>query len=171
VYRVDSGEFGRSVQPRPAITVEIYPIDRAAWRVFARHHYMSADLSDSAQCFGAWCNGTLADFIAYVHQPHARVRNIKRITRTVVLPDWQGLGFGLIMSNWLGQYLYTQGYRLRSVTAHPVQAGIRARSPRWREVGTKPRLQVGPHSQLRAAQLDPRRLNSRVFEYCAPCQS
>ena len=72
------------------------------------------------------------------------------------------------MSDWLGQRLYEQGFRLHSVTAHPVQQRIRARSPRWREVGAKPRLQVGPKSQMRAGQLDPRRLSTRTFEYTAP---
>lgn len=168
IYRVDTGELQECVQPRPRITCEIYGIDRAAWRVFAPHHYMSADLAVSAHCFGLWCDGTLAGFIAYMHQPHARVRNIKRITRTVILPDFQGCGLGSVLSDWLGQHLYEQGFRLHSVTAHPVQQRIRARSPRWREVGTKPRLQVGPRSQMRGAQLDSRRLNTRVFEYTAP---
>ena len=169
VYDTAAGEFTwRSVQPRPPIRIRIFPCDRSVWPTFRRFHFLSADLSASAKCFALTADGTLAGFIAYVHQPHARVRNIKRITRTVILPDFQGCGLGSVLSDWLGQHLYEQGFRLHSVTAHPVQQRIRARSPRWREVGTKPRLQVGPRSQMRAGQLDPRRLSTRTFEYTAP---
>jgi hypothetical protein len=168
-YDVATGEFTwRCLQPRPPIHVQIFPCDRSVWSAFSRFHFLSAELSASAKCFAATADGTLAGFIAYVHQPHAKTRNIKRITRTVVTPDFQGIGLGSVMSDWLGQSLYEQGFRLHSVTAHPVQQRIRARSPRWREVGSKPRLQVGPRSQMRAGQLDPRRLSTRCFEYQPP---
>lgn len=168
-YDVAAGEFTwRCLQPRPPIRIQIFPCDRSVWRVFSRFHFLSAELSGSAKCFAATADGTLAGFIAYVHQPHAKTANIKRITRTVILPDYQGIGLGSVLSDWLGQSLYEQGFRLHSVTAHPVQQRIRARSPRWREIGTKPRLQVGPRSQMRAAQLDPRRLSTRAFEYTPP---
>ena len=168
-YDVAAGSFcWRSVQPRPPIRLRIFPCDRSVWAVFSRFHFLSAELSASARCFALTADGTLAGFIAYVHQPHARVRNIKRITRTVILPDFQGCGLGSVLSDWLGQHLYEQQFRLHSVTAHPVQQRIRARSPRWREVGSTPRLQVGPRSQMRAAQLDPRRLGTRTFEYTPP---
>ncbi len=168
-YDVAAGEFcWRSVQPRPPIRVRIFPCDRSVWASFSRFHFLSADLQRAAHCFALTADGTLAGFIAYVHQPHARTSNIKRITRTVILPDFQGCGLGSVLSDWLGQYLYDQGFRLRSVTAHPVQQRIRARSPRWREITTQRRLQVGPNSQIRCAQLDPRRLSTRVFEYTPP---
>jgi len=129
---------------------------------------MSAELSSAAQCFELYADGTPVAFTSYLHQPHARVRNIKRLHRTVTLPDYQGVGLAAFLTEWVGQHLYEQGFRLRSVTAHPAMIRIRSRSPRWREVGAKPRLQVGPRSQMRAAQLDPRRLNTKTFEYSAP---
>ena len=154
--------------PAPPVSVEIYAVDRAAWKLFAPHHYMSADLSPAARTFGLWADGRLAGFTSYLHQPHARVANVKRVHRTVILPDHQRIGLGTLLSNWLGQYLYEQRYRLHYVTSQPVMIGILRRSPRWRECGSKQRLQVGPRSQMRAAQLDPRRLSSRVFEYSPP---
>jgi hypothetical protein len=64
--------------------------------------------------------------------------------------------------------LYSQGYRFRGTTAHPARIAYYRHSPRWREVGAKPRLQVGPRSGMRARQLDPRRLNTKTFEYVPP---
>ncbi len=169
VLELPIGDFQwRSVRRHPPVSVEIYAVDRAAWPLFAPHHYMSTDLSPAAHCFGLWADGRLAGFTSYLHQPHAKVRNVKRVHRTVILPDHQGIGLGTLLSDWLGQHLYEQRYRLHYVTSQPVMTGILARSPRWREVGNRPRLQVGPRSQMRAAQLDPRRLNSRVFEYQPP---
>lgn len=113
-------------------------------------------------------DGTPCAFASYLHQPHAKVRNIKMAHRLVVLPDWQGLGLGPMLADWMGQHLYERGFRLHFAISQPVLIRAFTRSPRWREVGSKPRLQVGPRSEMRGRQLDPRRLNSRTFEYTAP---
>jgi hypothetical protein len=39
--------------------------------------------------------------------------------RTVVLPDFQGVGIGDALSEWLGAYLRSWGIRIRSLTSHP----------------------------------------------------
>jgi GNAT superfamily N-acetyltransferase len=158
----------RSVQRHPPINIEIYGCDRAAWPVFARYHYLSADLASAAQCFGMWCDGRLVAFSSHLRLPHAKVRNIKLAHRLVVLPDFQGIGLGPLFADWHGQYLYERDYRLHFAISRPVLIRAFTRSPRWREVGNKPRLQVGPKSAMRGRQLDPRRLSSRVFEYQAP---
>jgi hypothetical protein len=110
----------------------------------------------------------LCGFISYLHLPHARVKNVKMAHRLVILPDFQGCGLGPVLSDWLGGYLYERSYRLHFAISQPVLIRAFTRSPRWREVGNRPRLQVGPRSAMRARQLDPRRLNSRVFEYQPP---
>jgi GNAT superfamily N-acetyltransferase len=113
-------------------------------------------------------DGTPCAFNSYLHQPHAKTKNIKMDHRLVVLPDFQGLGLGPMFADWTGGYLYDRGFRLHFAISQPVLIRAFTRSPRWREVGNKPRLQVGPKSAMRARQLDPRRLSSRVFEYQAP---
>ncbi len=93
---------------------------------------------------------------------------MKLAHRTVITPDFQGLGLGPLFADWMGQYLYERGYRLHYAMTSPPLIRAFTKSPRWREVGNRPRLQVGPASQMRSRQLDPRRLSSRVFEYAAP---
>lgn len=167
-YDVAAGEFTwGSVQRHPPIRIEIFPTDRSALSRYRRFHYLSAELSNAAQCFEMTADGTPCAFASYLHQPHAKVNNIKMAHRLVVLPDWQGLGLGPMFADWMGQFLYERRFRLHFAITQPVLIRAFTRSPRWREVGNKPRLQVGPRSQLRARQLDPRRLSSRVFEYTA----
>jgi len=148
-------------RPRPPISIEIFGCDRTVWPAFRRYHYLSADLASAAQCFAMTADGTLCGFATYLHQPHAKVRNIKIAHRLVILPDFQGLGLGPIFAEWLGGYLRERGYRLHFAISQPVLIRAFTRSPRWREVGNKPRLQVGPKSAMRARQLDPRQ--ARLF--------
>jgi GNAT superfamily N-acetyltransferase len=64
--------------------------------------------------------------------PLAGFRGARREHRTVVLPDFQGVGIGNALSEWLGAYLKARGLRLRSVRGHPAMIRHRARSPKWR---------------------------------------
>src|SRR5262245_21623577 len=51
--------------------------------------------------------------------------------RTVVLPDFQGVGIGNALSEWLGAYLKGWGLRFTSVTSYPAMIRHRSKSPRW----------------------------------------
>lgn len=174
VYQPHVNQFTwRSLQRRPPIDLEICKVDAQAWRVFAPHHYLSSELLPAAQCFGAFVDGQIVGFTSYIHFPHARTRNLKRLHRTVVLPDWQGVGIATTLTNWLGERLASQGWRLRSTTAHPAMIHLRMASPRWRLV-TAPsaRRAVGNSHTSKAWNhnnvTDPRRLVTHTFEYTPP---
>jgi energy-coupling factor transporter ATP-binding protein EcfA2 len=160
----------RSVQPHPPIRLEIHQIDRSAWRVFERHHYMSANLHSTATVFGAFVEDECVAFTSYLHFPHPRTRNIKMGHRLVVLPDWQGLGIAGRLDDWLGQWLYDRRLRYHNTVAHPAMISFYARSPRWREVttGRKALNTTSTHKALRSRTLKSRFLNTRSFEYVPP---
>jgi GNAT superfamily N-acetyltransferase len=170
VYQPHANEFTwRSVQPRPRVELDVYPISRAAWRIFSPHHYLSAEHMPGAKCFGMFVGDECVAYQSYRHFMHASVSNMKITHRLVVLPDWQGLGLALVFANWMGQYLYDQGWRYRVVTAHPAMIAGLNRSPRWRLATATRRLQTTTkNAALRRAQLNPRRLNTYSFEYAAP---
>lgn len=171
-YDVAAAQFTwRTVQPHPRIELAIYPIDRSAWTMFKRHHYLSSDLASGAQCFGAYIGDKLVGFHAYRHFPHPKTKNIKMGHRTVVLPDYQGLGIGGRITDYIGQYLYEQGYRYRTVIAHPTMIHYHSTSPRWAETSAKTKtLAVSAKADKGLARhaLNPRRLAVRSFEYRAP---
>ena len=166
-YDVAAGEFRwRSVQRHPEVRIDVHRADRSLWPVFARHHYLSADLNSAARCFAAYADGQPVVFTSYLHLPHAKVRDIKMAHRIVVLPDWQGLGLAGHISEWMGEHLRKQGYRYRITTAHPAFIHYMAKSPRWRQNARSSSLATSyKQADLRKKALNPRRLTTRSFEY------
>lgn len=182
VYQPDGDVLTwRSLQRHPPLELSIASVDHSAWPSFEHHHYMSGNLHKSAHCFGGFIDDQCVAFSAYLHLPHfsPKAQNIKMGHRLVVLPDYQGLGIGGRMDDWLGQYLWDQGYRYHNVVAHPAMIAYYQASPRWhcymkpgRGNGNripKPRAIVGPKKNQRLAigkrQAQPRRLSTYGFEY------
>lgn len=166
VYDVASQEFRwGSVQPRPQLDLRIYPATSAFWGMFARHHYLSADLHPAAQCFVAFIGDQPVAFTSYLHFPHAKVRDIKMGHRLVVLPDYQGLGIASRLEDWLGEYLHERGFRYRNVVAHPAMIRLYSKSPRWRNTGKVKRVATSAKSINKEANLSSRRLAVQSFEY------
>jgi GNAT superfamily N-acetyltransferase len=156
----------RSVQPHPRVELAVHAADRSLWPVFARHHYLSAELSPQARCFAAYVGGRPVAFTSYIHFPHATAKNIKMAHRIVVLPDWQGLGIAGRISEWMGAYLVERGFRYRVTTGHPAFIHYMAKSPRWRMGAQKKKLGTGSRdSSLRRKSLNVRGLTTRSFEY------
>ncbi|GAA4946100.1 ABC-type ATPase involved in cell division [Nonomuraea thailandensis] len=170
VLDVSTGSFEwRSVQPRPVLRLEIRPVDGQLWPVFARHHYLSTELHRSSKKFAGFIDGEPVAFLAYRHFQHPATRNLKMEHRLVVLPDYQGLGIGVRFSEWMGQRLYEQGFRYRSVSSHPALIAYRSGSPRWRMIQGQKKLGTrSKHQWMHAQTLDPRRLGVVSFEYVAP---
>lgn len=171
VYEVptDTLTWG-SVPPRPALELRVHAVPRSVWPLFAPHHYLSSSLNTSAKCFGGWIGEDLVAFTSYLHFPHARTRNIKLNHRLVVLPDYQGMGIGVRLNEWLGQHLHEQGFRLRCVITHPGLIHAYAASSRWRDVS--PVSGQGRYTNGRNGRddrhMDLRRMATRSFEYTAP---
>lgn len=122
----------RSLRGRPPIELRIHQASLDAWPLFRGHHYLSRDLNKAARRFVATWRGNPVGFTSYIHFVHPMVRDAKREHRTVVLPDYQGVGIGNRLSEWLGAHVRSLGYRFLSTTSHPAMARHRAASPLWR---------------------------------------
>lgn len=150
VYQPHAAQFdltGRSLR-RPPINLEIRQVRRSAWEFFKRHHYMTASLHRAAVCFVAFFDGQPAAFTSYLHFPHAHERRFKREHRTVVLPDFQGVGIGNRLSEWLGEKLLREGWRFVSTTSAPGMIWHRAKSALWRTARFGNAAQMGRESGL-----------------------
>jgi energy-coupling factor transporter ATP-binding protein EcfA2 len=133
VLDMATGKLARGRLRRPQIRLEIIRTDRAAWRLFKRHHYLSADLNPSASCFAAMVDGSPAVFVAVLPFPHPIVPGWRE-HRVVCLPDFQGLGLGNALSEFVGSLYAASGRPYTSVTSHPAMIRHRAASPLWRTV-------------------------------------
>lgn len=150
----------RSLQRRPTLDIEIVRAAPSAWPLFRPHHYLSHALSSSATCFLALHDNKPIAFSAWVNALTSR--GGKREHRTVVLPDWQGVGVGMALSATVASLWKAIGYRASSTTTHPAFINARKRSPLWQMIRS-PSL-AGGTSKFKHA-------NTRLtagFEYVGP---
>jgi GNAT superfamily N-acetyltransferase len=133
IYQPATGEFlaGRLLR-RPQIELEVILAHSQAWKFFKAHHYLSGALNKSAACFVALALGRPAAFCAVLSQPHA-VRPAWREHRTVCLPDFQGVGVGSALAEYVAALYAATGKPYNSVTSHPGYIAHRLRSPLWRQ--------------------------------------
>jgi len=121
----------RSLQRRPAIDIEIVRVDHSAWRWFAPHHYLTADLHRSARCFAGLVNGRPAAFVGSLPVPHAKVM-LQSVSRVVVLPDYQGAGLAMHMIGEIAKVaMAAVGKTMVIGTSHPGLVAALAKSQVW----------------------------------------
>jgi GNAT superfamily N-acetyltransferase len=124
---------------RPPITLRIYPCERSVWALFKSHHYFSQELSSSCYSYLATAEfdgmqETVVGFVSALPMPSGTLKNAWREHRTVVLPDYQGLGIGPRISNGVAQLMVDSGRRYYSRTSHPRFGGYR-NNPEFRDAG------------------------------------
>jgi hypothetical protein len=125
---------------RPTIELTVAPVHRTAWRLFRRHHYLNHDIANGARCFAAFwdqADGTSEPvaFSSWIHRmTRGRKQHDMREHRTVVLPDFQGVGIGNRLSEVCASIWCGHGGRAFSTTSHPAMIRYRHGSPNWHTV-------------------------------------
>jgi len=126
---------GRSLR-RPSVEIKLYPCKRSIWAMFAKHHYLTEKLSRSCRSYVAVADfgsgEAIVGFSSTIPFPHGYIKNAYRGHRTVVLPDFQGLGFGPKISDAVAQLHLDEGKRYFSRTAHPRLGAYRDHSSLWK---------------------------------------
>jgi GNAT superfamily N-acetyltransferase len=103
--------------------------------MFKRHHYLSGSLSTAARCFIALWHGNPVAFCATVSLIGRKSR--WRISRIVTLPDFQGIGIGMAVTEAVAGLHRREGHRVNVTASHPALIAHCRRSPRWRAVNVK----------------------------------
>jgi len=127
--------FQRRCLQRPPIELEVFRCRRGAWRLFARHHYLSGSLSGFARCFLATWEGEPVAFCATLSLIGRK--NHWRISRVVTLPDYQGIGIGMTLAEAVADLHRREGHRVNVTASHPAVIAHCRRSPHWRTVGVQ----------------------------------
>ena len=120
----------RLLQRRPDIQLQIVLCDKEAWSMFKHHHYLDTALSKSAKCFCALYNDKPVAFTAVLYWPH-HTASRWREHRTVCLPDFQGVGIGNALSDFVASLYQATRKPYTSVTSNPAMIQHRARSKNW----------------------------------------
>jgi GNAT superfamily N-acetyltransferase len=123
---------GRGSERRPTIKLEVVPATVAAWSLFRNHHYLSADINRSARCWVAVWNDVPVGFASILAFPSGSIRNGWREHRTVVLPEFQGMGLGVRISDAIGTIVKQSGGRFFSKTASWRMGAYRNQSALWK---------------------------------------
>lgn len=129
-FRPATGEFTWGcLQRRPAIGLQVGRVPAQAWQLFRHHHYLDAKLNPSAVCFGAFYEGRLIAFNAWL--PAIGHKGVRRASRIVCLPDFQGVGIGNALTNHCATMWRGLDQRALVTAAHPALIQACNRSSVW----------------------------------------
>ena len=65
----------------------------------------------AAQCYGLYNDkNDIVGFIGIYHFPHPRNKKIKKVTRLVILPEYQGIGLGTRFLNEIAKMYVAKGW-------------------------------------------------------------
>jgi hypothetical protein len=166
-YDPSCNEFTwRCLRRRPEIRLEVARVHHQAWRIFRQHHYLTSDICIKAECFLGFVEGRPAAFTAVLHKPTVS-GGMYAEHRTVCLPDFQGVGLGNALSEFVASlYVGRKGKPYCSTTSHPGMIQHRCRSPNWK-MTRKPSFNSTPTMQQFVATAACTRFTAS-FRYVGP---
>lgn len=89
-------------------------------------------MASACQCFGLYDErNEIVGFCAVLHQPHSINKKIKRCSRLVILPDYQGIGLGVNLLNVVAKYYSDNGFDFVIVTSAKNLIGKLIKSKEW----------------------------------------
>lgn len=116
---------------RPQIELQVYRTTCDTWERFKKYHYMTAELNKSATCFVFTWNNKMVAFVGVLPFPSGTVKSAVRGHRTVVLPDFQGLGIGSKCTDFIAAIYKNNDYNYYTKTVNPALGKYREKSCRW----------------------------------------
>lgn len=108
---------------------------------------MNTELNTAARQFVGLYNGELVCHTAVLPLPMRS--DAKRLHRSVVLPDYQGIGIGMNFKNAVCDFIRAEGWDglIWSTTTTPAQYHAQCKSPKWKLIrwGRAKRNSGGKH--------------------------
>lgn len=92
---------------------------------------MNTEIASASICYGLYDENNIIGFMAVLHQPHGKNPKLKRCSRLVILPDYQGIGLGTRFLNTIAEYYKQQGYDFTIVTSAKNMINALRRSDKW----------------------------------------
>ena len=130
---------------RPEFALTIRSTSRDYWRYFSKYHYLDTSISKSAHYYVLLLGDKPIGFHAAIHSTNRDIHSYWRGHRTVILPEFQGMGIGTRFSDAIAEIYVSQGLRYFSKTAHPSFGEHREKSPLWRPTSTNKKSRTGSY--------------------------
>lgn len=116
---------------RPQICLQLYRTTTDTWKMFRKHHYMTAELNDASTCFVVKWDNKIVAFFSTLPLSGLSLINAYRVHRFVVLPDFQGLGLGGVILDFMSAFYKGLGKTMYLKTVHPGLGQYCAKSKKW----------------------------------------
>lgn len=153
VFDTASGTLARGRLRRPEISLEIFPASHAAWALFKRDHYLSGSIPAASRIYIALWNKRPVGCVV-VGNYFGRCNlgaydSARRISRIVVLPDFQGIGIGRRLLTTIGELLHKQRIKTTISTSQPAMIALLKASKDWKitEVKHKHARRIERHAK------------------------
>jgi len=167
VYDTDAHEWSsRRCLRRPNIPIQLSPCDpQTFWEMFRKHHYLSSKINKSCNAWVGYINNKPICFTSVIRFPNGNFNNGWREHRTVVLPEFQGLGIGNKISEAIAVEVLKDGGRYFSKTSHPSMGLHREKSSLWRPTSKNRKSRVDYATTKTATKEDGHKM-SHAARYC-----
>ena len=130
---------------RPELVLTIRGTSPEMWRYFSKNHYLDTSMSRSVHCYVGLLGDKPIAFHAAIHSTNRDIHSYWRGHRTVVLPEFQGMGIGTAFSDAIAEMYVSRGMRYFSKTAHPSFGEHREKSSLWRATSTNRKSRKGSY--------------------------
>ena len=130
---LERGEWLR--QGRPQIKLQVSRVESDTWNFFKKHHYLTEKVNKSCKFFLFEWNNKPIGICAVINQPRKGCPNGYALSRTVVSPDFQGMGIGSKISEFCASMFVGIGGKVYTKTVNPALGEYRNRSDKFRPTG------------------------------------
>lgn len=91
---------------------------------------MTSNIANSSQCYGLYTDkNKIIGFIAIIHFPSI-IKNLKKVHRLVILPDYQGIGLGSKLLDEVAK-IYSKDFDVRITTSAKNLVKSLVRNKKW----------------------------------------
>jgi ABC-type lipoprotein export system ATPase subunit/GNAT superfamily N-acetyltransferase len=132
---------------RPKITLQISRVEVETWDFFKKHHYLTEQVNKSCKFILFEWNDKPVGIVAISTLPSGTVKNSYRLSRTVVLPDYQGLGIGSKISEFCAAILKAEGLKCFTKTVNPALGIYRDNSTNWKKTSKHGKVLRGQNKE------------------------
>jgi GNAT superfamily N-acetyltransferase len=112
-------------------------------------------LPKAARCFGLYDNDKIIGFVGVLHQPHPTNKKLKRISRLVILPDYQGIGLATKFITEIAKHYKNLGYEMSINTSAKNMIHALNKNSEWIL------FNYGAHKNSKTGHIDKNRISIR----------
>ena len=127
-------------QSRPEIKLDIFRCRLSAWKLFKQHHYLTEDLNPVAETFLIRWKGKYIGFLGILPFPGVGDAKTRRLSRMVILPDYQGLGIGTRAFNYICSLYKSVGSVMYVRTVSPALGEFMSRNDNWQATSSNGKI-------------------------------